>query len=184
MTANRLQPYPVAVALSFIFLILYTVCVLLHLFVTGLNWPMMRLWEMILFGFTWISTLSFFLGALEILIAGFYVAFTLIPLYNYFDNKFREKEGQEMRPLHFKPVALAITSFGVLTYLICMVFDLILSQWAMFELWKIILPGFDGMNWPSFFYGLGGVIVYGLYFAGVFVPIYNYFRKGELAEVN
>lgn len=184
MIANRLQPYPVAVALSFIFLILYTVCVLLHLFVDGLSWPMMRFWEMVLFGFSWISTLSFFLGALEILISGFYVAFVLIPLYNYFDKKFREKEGQEMRSLHFKPVALSVTAFSVLTYLICMVFDLIFPQWAMYELWAILLPGFNGMNWPSFFYGLGGVIVYSLYVAGVFVPIYNYFRKSELAEVN
>jgi hypothetical protein len=94
-----------------------------------------------------------------------------------------ETEGQEMRPLNFKLVALAVTAFSVLTYLICMVFDLILSQWAMYELWTILLPGFNGMNWPSFFYGLGGVIVYSLYFAAVFVPIYNYFREGELAEV-
>lgn len=89
-----------------------------------------------------------------------------------------------MRSLHFKPVALSVTAFSVLTYLICMVFDLIFPQWAMYELWAILLPGFNGMNWPSFFYGLGGVIVYSLYVAGVFVPIYNYFRKSELAEVN
>lgn len=181
---NRLQPYPVAVALSFIFLILYTVCVLLHLFVTGLDWPMMRLWEMALVGFSWISSLSYFIGALELLLAGFYVAYVLIPLYNYFDNKIRIKEGQEMRPLHFKAVALSITLFGIITYALCFVFDLIFPQLAMTALWAMLLPGFTGLNWSSFFIGLAGVIVYGLYFAILLVPVYNYFRKGDLPETN
>ena len=181
---NRLQPYPVAVALSFIFLILYTTCILFHLFVTGLNWPMVRFWEMTLFGFKWISTLSYFLGALEIFLAGFYVAFTLIPLYNFFDRKHREKEGQKMRPLHFKPVALAVIAFGILTYTICMLVDLLFPSWAMDQLWQILLPGFNGVNWSSYFIGLVGIVFYGLYFAIIFVPIYNYFRKGELPAAN
>ena len=180
---RRLEPFPVAVALSFIFLILYVVCVVLHLVLPDISWPMYRLWEMLLYGFTWISTLSFFLGAIQIIIIGFYVGYTLIPLYNYFCSTESVTEGKEMTPLRFKPIALAAISFGVITYVICFVFDLIFPQWAMQELWKILLPGFTGLNLVSFVLGLLGVIVYGLYVAAVFVPLYNNFRGDKFPEM-
>lgn len=180
---NRLQPYPVAVALSFIFLIVYSICIVIHLVVSDVSWPMARLWEMIFIGFSWISTKSYFAGALEIFLGGFYVAYVFIPLYNYFADKYEEKEGQEMRSLRFLPVVLSVSLFGLITYNLCMLFDLILPQWAMYELWAILLPGFTGLNWSSYFIGLLGIIGYGIYFAALFVPIYNYFRSSELAEV-
>ncbi len=181
---NRLQPYPVAVALSLIFLILYSACISLHLVVDISQWPMARLWEMTLFGFSWVSTLSYFTGALELLLAGFYIAYTLIPLYNYFDQKHRNQEGIAMKAIHFKPVALALTVFGVITFTLCNLFDLVFPRWAMDELWQILLPGYTGVNWSSYFIGLIGIVAYGLYIAAVFVPIYNYFRSAELAEVD
>ncbi|MFQ5705999.1 MAG: DUF5676 family membrane protein [bacterium] len=88
-----------------------------------------------------------------------------------------------MRPLRLKPIALAVTSFAVITYILCIVFDLILSKYAMNELWKILLPGFTGLNWSSFFIGLVGVIGYGIYITVVFVPIYNFFRSDNLPEL-
>lgn len=185
---KRLQPYPIAVALSFIFFILYLVCVGLHLLVPDplrTSWPMYRLWEMILPGFTWITSLSFFAGALEIFAGGFYVGHTLIPLYNYFDGKFADQEGDDtMKPLRFKPVLLSLASFGVITYILCILFGLIFPQWAMYQLWEILLPGFTWISWGSFFVGLLGIIGYAVYVAALLVPIYNYFRKGRLPRVN
>jgi len=182
---KRLQPYPVAIALSFVFLVLYLICIGLHYLLPGSStWQMSRLWEMILVGFTWLTTTSLFLGVLEVFVAGFYVAYTLVPLYNYFDQRFNAQEGgQTMRPLRFKPVALAFIGFGLITYILCFVFDLIFPKWAMTEIWTILLPGFTGLNWSSFFVGLIGIVGYGLYVAAVFVPIYNFFRTEQLPEL-
>ena len=183
-----LQPYPIAIALSFVFFILYLVCVGLHLVVPDTvraAWPMHRLWALTLPGFSWISTLTFFLGSLEIFLGGFYVGFTLIPLYNRFNRWFPIPEGEEdMKSLRFKPVALALSTFGVITYTLCIVFDLIFPQWAMAELWEILLPGFTWISWGSFFIGLLGVVGYGVYAAALLVPIYNYFSRGQLPRVN
>ncbi len=182
---QRLQPYPVAIALSFVFLVLYLACVALHYFLPASStWQMSRLWEMVLFGFTWLTTTSLFLGLLEVVIAGFYVAYTLVPFYNFFDRRFTTREGgQVMRPLRFKPIALALTSFALITYVLCFAFDLVFPQWAMTEIWRILLPGFTGLNASSFFIGLVGVAGYGLYVSAVFVPIYNFFRSDQLPEL-
>jgi len=181
---KRIQPYPFAVALSFVFLILYSVCVVLHYVLPETQWRMYKIWEMMLFGFTWLTPMSLLLGVLEVFLGGFYVAYALIPIYNYFNKQFAMKEGkQEMKPLRFKPVVLALTSFGILTYILCVVFDLIFPQWAMYKMWEILLPGFTWISWGSFLVGLIGVIVYGFYVAAVFVPIYNYFRGNNLPEL-
>lgn len=180
---RRLEPFPVAVALSFVFLILYAVCVVIHWILPDVGWPMYRLWEMTLFDFTWLTTLSLFLGALQIFVIGFYVGYTLVPLHNFFNDQFPAKEDEKMRPLRFKPAALALTTFGVITYVICIVFDLIFPQWAMNELWEILLPRFTGVNWASFIIGLIGIVVYGLYVSAVFVPLYNNFRGDKFPEL-
>ncbi len=88
-----------------------------------------------------------------------------------------------MRPLRFKPVLLAVTGFGMLTFVLCIIFDLIFPQWAMTEIWDILLPGFTGLNWASFFLGLLGVLGYSLYISAVFVPIYNFFWVEKLPEL-
>ncbi len=180
---QRVQPFPVAVALSFILIILLSICVLLHLLFSPATWPMVRLWEILLPGFTWISTLSFFLAVLEIFFIAFYIAYVFVPLYNFFNERIRPKEGTEMKPLRFKPVALTVASFGAITYVLCVVFDFIFPQWAMNELWEILLPGFTWISVKDFFIGLVGVALYGIYIAAVFVPLYNNFYRTELPEV-
>lgn len=175
---NKTQPYPIAIALNFIFLVLYLVWVALHFLLPESNWQMFRFWEMILFDFNWLTSKSLILGILQVFLGGFYVAYTLIPLYNYFNQQLSTKHGGPvMKPLRFKPFALAVTTFGVITYILCIIFDLIFPQWAMYQLWEILLPGFTGINWTSFFVGLVGMIGYGIYISIVFVPIYNYFRN-------
>ncbi|MEX1138688.1 MAG: DUF5676 family membrane protein [Bacteroidota bacterium] len=179
-----IQPYPVAIALSFIFLILYAVCIVLHFILPEAVWPMYRIWEMILPGFTWLTTTSLLLGILEMFIGGFLVAYTFIPLYNYLERRTSPVKGvQTMNKLRFKPVAGAVTIFGALSYVLCVVFDLIFPQWAMYQLWEILLPGFTWISWGSFFIGLVGIVVYGVYIAAVFVTVYNYFRGDDLPEI-
>jgi len=182
---SQIQPYPVAIALSFIFLILYAVCIVLHYVLPEAVWPMYRIWEMTLPGFTWLTTTSLLLGILEMFIGGFLLAYTFIPLYNYFERRVSLSKGEvTMNKLRFKPVAAAVTTFGSLTYIICVIFEFIFPQWAMYELWEILLPGFTWISWGSFFIGLAGIIVYGFYIAAVFVPVYNYFRGNDLPEID
>lgn len=181
---NRIQPYPVALALSFIFSILFLVCIVIHIFVSETAWPMAQIWGWILIGFSWLNPFSVVLGLLEIILGSFYVAYTLIPVYNFFNKKTASIEGDStMNAFRFKPAALALISFGLITYVLCIVFDLVFPQWAMYKLWEILLPGFTWISWGSFFIGALGIIIYGLYIAAVFVPIYNYFQKGTYPEM-
>ena len=181
---KRIQPYPVAIALTFVFLIFYFICVALHLLLIGTSWNMYRWLELILFKFTWLTPLSFLVGFLEVIIAGFYVAYTLVPIYNYFNRKFSTTKGDEtMRPLRIKTVIFTITTFGILTYIICIVSNLVFPQWEMYKLWEILLPGFTWISWGSFFIGLIGLVGYGIYISAIFVPVYNYFGKIKYPEL-
>lgn len=181
---NQVQPYPVAVALTFIFLALYVVCVGIHLLIAPSHWPMVRMWEWMLMGFTWLSPMSFLLGLLEIIMGSFYIAYVLIPIYNFINSKISFKEGErEMKGLRFKPVAFALIIFGLVTYVLCILFDLIFPQWTMYKLWEILLPAFIWISWSSFFIGAVGVAIYGLYIAALFVPIYNYFQRATYPEI-
>mgnify|MGYP005725428533 CR=1 FL=1 len=181
---NRIRPYPVALALTFIFSILYLVCVVFHLLVPEGGLTMKQGWEWLLPGFQWLTPGSFVLGWLEIILGSFYTAYVVIPLYNFLIQKTSLQEGgNTMNTFQFKPVALALTGFGLLTYILCIVFDLVFPQWAMYKFWEILLPGFTWISWGSFFIGALGIIVYGLYIAAVFVPIYNYFQKGTYPEM-
>lgn len=183
--SRPIQPYPVAIALSFIFLILYAVCVLLHYLLPEAAWPMYRMWEMILPGFAWLTTTSLLTGILEMFIGGFLIAYTFIPTYNYFERHFSQKEGEQaMKQLRFKPVAAAVATLGTLTYILCIIFDFIFPPWAMNEFWEILLPGFTWISWGSFFVGLAGIIAYSIYIAAVFVPVYNYFYGSDLPEMD
>ena len=88
-----------------------------------------------------------------------------------------------MKPLRFKPLVFAVTIFGLVTYVLCIVFDLIFPRWAMTEIWQILLPGFTGLDWGSFFVGLIGIVGYGIYVSAVFAAIYNFFRSDKLPEL-
>jgi len=181
---SRIQPYPLAIALSFVFSILFGICIVLHFLLPDIGWPMYKLWEMILPGFAWLTTIGVLLGILEMFVGGFLVAYTFIPLYGFISHRlFTIEGGTEMHKLQFKPVAATLAIFGSVTYIVCIIFDFIFPQWAMYRLWEILLPGFTWISWGSFFIGLADVIIYGLYIAAVFVPVYNYFQGTRMPEV-
>ncbi|MFQ5846907.1 MAG: hypothetical protein ACE5IQ_04440 [Candidatus Methylomirabilales bacterium] len=81
-----------------------------------------------------------------------------------------------MRPLNVKVVASALSLFGVVTFTLCILWDLAVPSLTMVAMWKVLLPGFQGITWGSYFLGLVEVILYALYTALIFVPSYNYFR--------
>ncbi len=82
-----------------------------------------------------------------------------------------------MRPLNFKVVASALSLFGVVTFTLCILWDLAFPSLSMVTIWKVLLPGFQGITWGSYLLGLAEIVLYALYTALIFVPSYNYFRR-------
>ncbi len=61
-----------------------------------------------------------------------------------------------------------------ISFALCVGFDLLLPEHAMYETWQKLLPGFVWISWGSFFLGLIEAYGYGWYFALIWVPIYNF----------
>ena len=74
-------------------------------------------------------------------------------------------------------VALGHTAsiFLAVTFTLCVLFDLLFPAHAMFEAWRRLLPGFEGLTWQSYAIGLVESYGYGWYFALVWAPLYNFF---------
>ena len=72
-------------------------------------------------------------------------------------------------------LGISLGAFLVVTYVLCVLFDLWFPTQAMHPAWAPLLPGFIWLTWPSFFLGLVEVFAYGWYVALIFGPIYNFF---------
>ena len=72
-------------------------------------------------------------------------------------------------------VGHASSLFLSITFALCVGFDLLFPEHAMYRAWRELLPGFAWLSWKSFFLGLVEAYAYGWYFALVWVPIYNVF---------
>jgi hypothetical protein len=72
-------------------------------------------------------------------------------------------------------VGHASSLFLAISFVLCVGFDLLFPEHAMYRAWRDLLPGFEWLSWRSFFVGLIQAYVYGWYFALVWVPIYNVF---------
>jgi len=70
-------------------------------------------------------------------------------------------------------VGHATSLFLAITFTLCVGFDLLFPEHAMFEAWQKLLPGFVWLSWKSFFLGLIESYAYGWYFALIWVPLYN-----------
>jgi len=68
---------------------------------------------------------------------------------------------------HATSITLAIS------FVLCVLFDLLFPQHAMFQAWQKLLPGFHWLSWSSFLLGVLESYGYGWYFALIWVPIYN-----------
>jgi hypothetical protein len=81
-----------------------------------------------------------------------------------------------MKPLRFTELALSLSVLGVMTFTLCILWDLAFPNLAMTRLWEVLLPGFKGISWGSYFLGLVEMILYSVYTALIFVPTFNFFR--------
>ncbi len=69
---------------------------------------------------------------------------------------------------HASSVLLAIT------FTLCVAFDLMFPDMAMYQAWLKLLPGFEWLTWRSFLVGLVESYSYGWYFTLIWVPVYNF----------
>ncbi len=52
-----------------------------------------------------------------------------------------------MKTLSFKAVASTLSLFGIVTYTVCILWNLAFPQFSMVAIWKALLPGFQGITW-------------------------------------
>ncbi|WP_020677981.1 DUF5676 family membrane protein [Geopsychrobacter electrodiphilus] len=79
--------------------------------------------------------------------------------------------------LNWKTVGVSVGLFLAVSYLLCVIYDLILPGQNMYLAWSRLLPGFKWLTWGTFFLGLIESFLYGVYFSLVFVPLYNFCKK-------
>ena len=77
--------------------------------------------------------------------------------------------------LSLPAVGNATSLLLAVSFVLCVLFDLVFPQHAMFEVWRGLLPGFEWISWSSFLLGLVESYAYGWYIALIWVPLYNVF---------
>ncbi|NIA02604.1 MAG: hypothetical protein GWO88_00080 [Planctomycetia bacterium] len=70
-------------------------------------------------------------------------------------------------------VGHATSLFLAITFTLCVGFDMLFPEHAMYTAWQNLLPGFEWISVKGFFLGLVEAWAYGWYFALIWVPIYN-----------
>jgi len=76
------------------------------------------------------------------------------------------------------PLGLTLSSFLLITYLLCIIFGLIApGQFHMHEAWAPLLPGFEWLTPQGALFGAIGSYLYGWYIAVLFVPLYRLFHR-------
>ena len=69
----------------------------------------------------------------------------------------------------------ATSLFILMSFTLCVGFDFIFPEHAMYSVWLKLLPGFTWLTWQSFFLGMLESYAYGWYIALIWVPLYNFF---------
>ncbi len=87
----------------------------------------------------------------------------------------RPLPGHVVSRIPVTALGMSLGAFLALTFVLCVLFDLLFPDYAMNPAWAPLLPGFIWISWPSFFLGLVETYAYGWYVALVFGPIYNFF---------
>ena len=73
-------------------------------------------------------------------------------------------------------LGLSLGLFFIISYLACIVLYLILpGAFLNHAVLTLFLPGFELLDWKSFFLGLIESFGYGWYIALIFGPLYNFF---------
>lgn len=80
--------------------------------------------------------------------------------------------------LNIKLVSWALGLWGAFTFLVCVLYGLIVPESLhMKAALEQLLPGFKWLTWLGFLLGLAESFLYGVYAGIVFVPIYNFLQR-------
>lgn len=186
---KKLEPYPIASALFYIFSIFYIICIGLKLVFESVGieglWHMHKIWEIVLPWFGGLDSLSIIIGLLEVSLGSYFIGYIVVPVYNFLARKKINEHKLEVKPIivRFKTLFYTFAVYVSVLFTLCLFYDLIVpSEYQMLELWKLLLPGFTGLNFISYLIGLGVIIIYSAYTAFIFSTTLNYFEKSELKK--
>lgn len=184
---KKIEPYPIAISLFFVFNIFYIVCVGVKyiLLLSGEEgiWHMHKIWQTILPGFTGINSLSIIIGLLEVSLGAYAIAYIIIPIYNYFVRKKTKDQHVKMKPIivRFRTLFLTLLTYILTLFTLCFIYDQFVSdELSMAFLWRIFLPGFNDLSFTSYLIGLFDIIFYSAYTAFIFSVTLNYFEKTQM----
>jgi len=81
-----------------------------------------------------------------------------------------------MKGLKISTVGWSIGGLLAISYVLCVVWDAIFPDWAMYTTWENLLPGF---SWSTAGLTIGFIeaLAYGFYVAIIFVPLFNYLHR-------
>jgi len=86
-----------------------------------------------------------------------------------------------MKALRIQSVGLSFSVLLAVSYVLCLIWDVVFPGWAMHQLWQKLLPGF-AWNATGLLIGLVETVFYGYYVAVIFVPVYNYLHRREMTK--
>jgi len=84
--------------------------------------------------------------------------------------------AESHKKIQIKVLGNSLGLFIAITFVLCVIFDLVFPEYAMNRVWSPLFPGFVWLSWSSFLIGLVESFAYGWYISILFVPIYNYFQ--------
>jgi cytochrome c biogenesis protein CcdA len=79
--------------------------------------------------------------------------------------------------IHLLALGHTASLFLAIAFTVCVVFDLVFPDMAVYETWRRLLPGFEWLTWKSYIVGLVESYGYGWYFALIWVPLYIFFLR-------
>ena len=85
------------------------------------------------------------------------------------------RQVHSVRMIPIMALGMALSLFLVISYLICITTYFIPGLPISHAMLTIFLPGFELLNWHSFFLGLVESFAWGWFFALIFGPLYNFF---------
>jgi 2TM family of unknown function (DUF5676) len=89
-----------------------------------------------------------------------------------------KRGGMRMHLLHWKPMTWSLGVFAALTFVVCVVYGLLVPKaFHMSQFLEITLPGFQWLSLGAFVLGLVESFLYGAYVGLVYTPIHNFFAR-------
>ena len=73
------------------------------------------------------------------------------------------------------PLAWSLSTFFVISYVLCVLSGLIVPDWRMHQPWLQFFPGFEWLTVKGFIIGLVESVAYGWYVGLLFGWLFNFF---------